>query len=115
MESARLRDELALEKWRKKLRRLTSSAKYWLLKYLRENSIVQRLTLEPYVLSRINITQKRDETMVHRTKPIHSVAFILAYKELEAQGEIEIKRGSIPFPMTDFETTFTLKGGDKAE
>ncbi len=93
-----------------KLERLVSSAKSAILHRLWNASRTVRRQLEEYVLERISSREKRDGTITHTTKPIHSLAFILAYKKLESDGEIEIRRGNIPFPMTDSESMFILKG-----
>lgn len=80
-----------------------------MLKYLRDNGLSKRLELERYVINILNIKERRDGTILHRTKPIHGLAFILAYKELESMDQIEIQRPTgVPFPMTDFETLFSV-------
>jgi hypothetical protein len=85
-----------------KLRSLTSWGKLKIIECLELKDEITRHELEPYVISR----------MTSRTNLICSICFIRAYKDLEAEGKIVIKRGSTPFPMTDFETVFAL-GGEK--
>lgn len=92
-----------------KLVRLTLDAERSILRLLWSDKSVSMLELEHYVLHSINMTEKLDGTVKHVTKLVHKIAFIKAYKRLEAEGKIEIKRERTPFPMTDFETVFTLK------
>jgi len=92
-----------------RLKKLVSSAKYFIIRCLRADGVTQRSQLEPYVISGINRIEKRDGTVKHVTKPIHYLAFILAYKELENEHQIKITRKGIPFPMTDNETIFALR------
>ena len=93
---------------RMKLLSLTKKGKRAILRYLRNNGSCKRLELERYVMSILNMKELKDGTIVHRTKPIHSLAFILAHEELESTEEIKIQRRGIPYPMTDFETIFSL-------
>lgn len=91
-----------------KLRIMIRKAKRAVLKFLAENESCRRLELEKYVINKLNRKMLRDGRIIHRTKPIHSLAFILAYKELESSEEIKIdRRSGIPYPMTDFETLFS--------
>lgn len=80
------------------------------LRALAENAIICRLEkgvcagrdLEKVVLLAIKPEKSNPEA-------IHALAYILAYKELEAAGKIRISRSSgLPFPMTDFETKFEV-------
>lgn len=82
-----------------------------ILEFLRQNKSCTCLELEKYVINKLNRKIMRDGRIVHRTKPIHSLSFILAYKELESEEQIRIIRSvGVPFPMTDFETLFSIKG-----
>jgi len=88
---------------------LVSSAKFAIIHYLLGCKTCIRQELEPYVLSVINMKLKKDETIQHETKPIHALAFIMAYKELEAEDRIKINRSvDVHFPMTDYKTLFSL-------
>lgn len=76
----------------------------------------KRLELDDYVFNRLNMTEKKDGTVLHQTKPIHNLAVILAYKQLEAEGKIKIERPSdVPFPMTDNNTLFSTVNLDYAK
>lgn len=86
-----------------KLRRLTSTVKHFILHYLENKNEVSRQELESYVLN--HLKTKRDGT-IHHIQPIHSLAFVIGYKELEAEGRILINRDDTPFPMTDSKTKF---------
>lgn len=95
--------EKKLETWVYEARSLT-------LSYLREHGACSQRELEGYVASILNIVETKKEGIRHRTKPIHGLAFIIAYKELESERQIKIRRPlGVPFPMTDFETSFALR------
>jgi len=97
------------EKKVKNLMMLTDNAKTAILECLRKSSgPCKRLELEEYVISLINCKVKQDGEITHWTKPVHHLAFILAYKQLESEGLIDIQRSGIPFPMTDSETIISL-------
>lgn len=91
---------------RMKLSKLVSKAKDCMLEHLKTGSALNP-ELEQHVLSIINVKKK---TKQHVTEPVHILAYILAYKELEAEGKIKIERGNVPFPTTDFGTVFALVG-----
>jgi hypothetical protein len=98
----------------KKLSRLVGEAKEEIIYFLRAKGPCKRPKLEAYIISSINLENTRNG-IEHRTRPVHRLAFILAFKELESQAEIEIQRPlTVPFPMTDNETMFSLNG-DKAQ
>jgi hypothetical protein len=85
------------------------SAENAILRTLADASLLGR-ELQSRVLSIINIKENRDGEIEHQTKPIHMLAFIIAYKQLEQTNQITILRSSgVPFPMTDFETTFAIQ------
>jgi len=92
-----------------RLRHLTNRAKNEILRFLQTHVSCKQPELEEHVLNFINERQNREGIPVHETKPIHGLAFILAYKELEADNQIKISRPyDVPFPMTDAETVFSL-------
>lgn len=89
---------------------LIRKAKRYVLNYLKDNGSSKRLELEKYVMDILNLRELKDGTIVHRNKPIHGLAFIIAYKELEFENQIRIQRSAtVPFPMTASETLFSLK------
>ena len=83
-----------------KIETLVATAKESILRHLKEKP----LSGKELGKSVIHSTGGKDGPT-----PIHTLAFILAYKELEQNGEIRIARPrDIPFPATDYETTFEL-------
>ena len=89
---------------------LIRKAKRYILNYLKDNGSSNRLELEKSVIHTLNIRELKNGTIVHRNKPIHGLAFIVAYKELESENKIRIQRSAnVPFPMTDFESLFSFK------
>lgn len=93
-----------------KLLRLVDEAKEYILKFLQDKPSCKRSELDKYIFQRLSLKLKNDGTITHRHKPEHGLAYILAYKQLESTGEIEIQRPvRVPFPMTDWETVFSLK------
>lgn len=95
----------------KTLNDLVSTAKYQILRLLRSGPLNDRV-LMPKVISSINWHETREFDVVHETKPVHISAYILAYKQLEGERKIRITRpADVPFPMTDYKTTFALNNG----
>jgi hypothetical protein len=93
----------------KKLDKLVVAARASILHYLKRYGECTRLEAESYVRSIINIKFHRDGSHYHSDDPIYNLAIILAYKELEREGQIEIHRApDIPFPATDFKSKFIL-------
>jgi hypothetical protein len=87
---------------------LVESGKYEIERLL-SSGPMQDKDLRPKVLNWINIKILRDETVKHETLPVHCLAYIVAYKQLEQEGRIKISRPpGVPFPMTDYKTTFAL-------
>lgn len=71
-------------------------------------------SLKPNMLNFIekhsDCTRRQLEGIVDFRRPLAKLAFIIAYKQLEAEGAIKVTRPhGIPFPMTDFETQFQLE------
>ena len=81
-----------------------STAEYLIGNYLKDNSGCKSKELMPYVIGHLSVK----EGIKSRPQPIHTLAFIIAIKELEKEGVIKIERGKVPFPMTDNETRFSL-------
>jgi len=80
---------------------LINIAGQYIMDYLREKRECTQKELMSFVLEKIRLHTKTD----------HFLAFTLAYKKLESYGLIKIKRPEgIPFPMTDAETIFKVKG-----
>ena len=91
-----------------KLATYVSSAEYSIINYLKEHPDCTRKDLMPNVIDHISIKANQAGEITRRPKPIHTLAFIIAIKELEAEGLIQIERDTVPFPMTDFESRFSL-------
>jgi hypothetical protein len=92
----------------KRGKKLLGTAKWCTLKALEKSSLTNR-ELEPHVLTMINGRRSRKEgRIIHETKPIHALAFILAFEELEREKQICIDRHGLPVCMTDNETVFKL-------
>ena len=90
------------------LKRLLPMAEDSIVYYLRNHGTCPRTELEPYVLSVIDTKRNKDEDLIHDTQPIHRLAFIMAFKDLEKNGRIKIARpDGVPFPMTDYKTLFS--------
>ena len=71
-------------------------------------------SLKPNMLSFIekhpDCTRLQLEEVVDLRRSLARLAFIRAYKALEAEGAIKVTRPSdVPFPVTDFETRFQLE------
>lgn len=97
-----------MERRRKRLKRLVATSERVILNFLQDKNQVERNQVEPYVLNHINVVWKKDGSVRHVTKPIHRLAFIMAYKNLENRGEIAIFRGDVPYPMTDSKSSLSL-------
>jgi len=80
---------------------LVNIAGQYIMDYLREKRECTQKELMSFVLEKVRLHTKTD----------YFLAFTLAYKKLESYGLIKIKRPKgIPFPMTDAETIFKVKG-----
>lgn len=111
-------NEEKIEKFKKDLPFEIKYAKSEIERALKGVPITLR-ELERRVL--LNITLKRDRfgsivyndntgKPVRIQKPIHRLAIILAYKQLEEEGKIVIQRpANVPFPMTDYATQFSMR------
>jgi hypothetical protein len=82
-----------------------STAEYLIGNYLKDNSNCKSKELMPYVINQLST---RESEIKHKPQPIHTLAFIIAIKEMEKEGVIKIERGTVPFPMTDNESRFSL-------
>lgn len=83
------------------------AAKNEVLQAISSEPVADR-NLKPKVISSINWREVHG-VFIHDTKPVHVLAYILAYKQLEEEHKIRIMRpADVPFPMTDYNTTFAL-------
>ena len=96
-----------------KLEMWVRMAKRNILRYLEQVGQCERKELEGYVLNLLNRRETREGRVIHETKPIHVLAFVVAHKRLEMEQRIKIKRSSsLPFPVTDFKSVFVLVEGE---
>lgn len=117
------KEEKEIERFQRDLPWETKEAKRLILRILKEvhpssEGITGVIELERRVFKDLTIKRDRFGNIVygketflpeHRTKPVHELAFIRAYKLLEMEGKIKIQRPpGIPFPMTDNQTIFSL-------
>jgi len=92
------------------LANLTARTKDVILEQLKSGQPMSDKNLMPLVLSIINLIEKRNGDLEHRTETVHIIAYIKAYKELEANGQLKITRSvGVPAPMTDYETLYQLQ------
>ncbi len=93
----------------KTLESFISTAEYVIANYLKDHADCNKKELMPHVLERINMRENKEGDTIHETKQIHILSFILAVKEMEKEGVIQVKRGNVPFPMLDNKSRFSLK------
>ena len=91
-----------------KLATYVSSAEYSIVNYIKEHSGCVNKELMPHVIDCISIKANTAGKIEHKPTSIHTLAFLIAVKELEAEGVIQIDRGEIQFPMTDGNSKFSL-------
>ena len=91
-----------------KLATYVSSAEYSIVNYLKEHSGCTSKELTSHVIDHISIKANKEGEIERKPQSIHTLAYLIAFKELEAEGVIKIDRGSVPFPMTDFKSRFSL-------
>jgi len=87
---------------------LIPTAEYAITTYLKDHGGCLKKELMEHALDAINSYESHGYTE-HKTKPIHTLAWILAFKELELEGVIRVERYDIPFPMVDNKSQFYLK------
>jgi len=92
----------------KKLEKFVSSAEYTIVHYLKEHDGCTKRKMMPQVIDQISIRENKEGEIIHDPKPIHTLTFLIAIKELEVEGVLKIDRGDVPFPSTDFKTRFSL-------
>jgi hypothetical protein len=85
-----------------------SSAEYSIINYLKEHDGCTSRDLMPYVVNSISIKANKAGKIERKPESIHTLAYLTAIKELESEKVIKIERGSVPFPMTDNESKFSL-------
>ena len=87
---------------------LIPTAEYAITTYLKDHGGCLKKELMEHALNTINSYEYHGYTE-HETKPIHTLAWLLAFKELEREGVIRVERYNIPFPMVDNKSQFYLK------
>jgi len=93
--------EAKAEKFRKDLSPTVLKAKRIMLDILTQRNLNGK-DLGKDIIQRLNLTYDKDDFPIHKTKPVHLLSYILAYKQLEKEKKIVIKRpATVPFPMTD--------------
>jgi len=92
----------------KTLESSVSTAEYVIANYLKDHNGCTREKLMPHVLDILGTHENKEGEVVHEIKPIHTLAFILAVKELEKEGVIRIERFEAPFPMLNSKSQFSL-------
>ena len=85
------------------------TAEYVIGNYLKDHENCLKEELMLHVLNSINQRLNRKDDTVHTTKPIHVLAWLIAYKELENEGVIIVDRKDLPFPTIDNRSRFSLK------
>jgi hypothetical protein len=91
------------------LESLISTAEYVMANYLKDHNGCLKRELMNHVLSVIDLHENRSNSEVHQTKPIHTLAWLIAFKEMEREGVIRVERHDLPFPMVDDRSLFYLK------
>ena len=85
-----------------------SSAEYSIVNYLKDHPDCASKELASHVVDCISIKANKKGEIERNPQSIHTLAYLIAFKELEAEGVIKIDRGAVPFPMTDNESIFSL-------
>jgi len=85
----------------KTLESFVSTAEFAIANYLKDHNGCKRTDLMPHVLNILGTHENKEGEIVTKIQPIHTLAFILATKELEKEGVIRIERFEVPFPMLD--------------
>ena len=86
-----------------------STAEYVIANYLKDHNGCLKRELMNHVLGVIDLHENRSNSEVHQTKPIHTLAWLIAFKEMEKEGVIRVERHDLPFPMVDDRSLFYLK------
>lgn len=90
------------------LESIVSTAEYIIGNYLKDHNGCSRDDLMSHVLQKIGSRTNKKDELVYDPQPIHTLAFIIAIKEMEKEGILRIDRFDVPFPMTDKHTLFYL-------
>ena len=85
-----------------------SSAEYSIVNYLKDHPDCTSEELTPHIIDCISIKANNEGKIERKPQAIHTLAYLIAVKELETEGVIKIERGTVPFPMTDAESRFSL-------
>lgn len=91
-----------------KLATYVSSAEYSIVNYLKEHPDCKSKELMPHVIDCMSLKANKDGKIERKPQSIHTLAYLIAFKKLEAEKVIKIDRGAVPFPMTDHESKFSL-------
>ncbi len=86
-----------------------STAEYVIANYLKDHENCSKKELMLHVLDEINQSSNDPAATVNDTKPIHVLAWLISFKELEKEGVICINRQDLPFPVIDDRSRFSLK------
>ena len=86
-----------------------STAEYSIANYLKDHDGCGKKELMNHVLNSINLRKNRRDDVIHVTKPLHVLAWLIAFKELERESVIRVERYDVPFPMVDNKSQFYLK------
>jgi hypothetical protein len=92
----------------KTLESFVSTAEYVIANYLKDHNGCTREKLMPHVLNILGTHENKEGEIVTKIQSIHTLAFILAVKELEKESVIRIERFEVPFPMLDNKSQFSL-------
>lgn len=92
----------------KKLEMLVASAEWVIVYYLKEHNDCVEPELLSHVRDHLSIKANKKGEIIRKPESIHTLAFLIAFKELEAEGILKIDRGNVLFPMIDGKTRFSL-------
>ena len=88
---------------------LVSTAEYIISSYLKDHNECLKEELFLHVISKIAAKENREGYMIIDQKPIHTLAWLIAFKELEMEGVITVDRKDLAFPLIDNRSRFSLK------
>lgn len=91
------------------LESLISTAEYVIGNYLKDHNDCLKEELMIHVLNSISLKENRQGDMVSNPKPIHTLAWLIAFKELEKESVIQVNRNDLTFPLIDNRSKFSLK------
>ena len=91
------------------LESLISTAEYVIGDYLKDHDNCFKEELMTHVLGKIGLKEDKQGNIVIDYKPIHMLAWLIALKELEKEGIIQVNRNDLAFPLIDNRSRFSLK------